>query len=316
MIPGEWLYRAAERIKGHIIQTPVTYDEELKIHLKWENKQVTGSFKIRGALNKVSSLEKWELDKGLITASAGNHGQGVALSGKLMGAPVTIFASDQAVPTKISAMRKMGAEVILINGGYGIVEQTALEYADQKNATFISPYNDGQIIAGQGTIGLEVVDELADDQIFSWIVPVGGGGLISGVGAALQHLRKPHQLIGVQSDASPFTYSLFHNGTQSNITDLSTLADGLSGPMQSGSITLPMIRNLVDDIILVSENDIAQAIAFAWRKYHEIIEGSSATALAAVISGKIKSPAILIITGGNIQPEIHSQICQKYTLLL
>jgi threonine dehydratase len=316
MIPIEWLFMAAERIKDHIIQSPITYDEELNIYLKWENKQVTGSFKIRGALNKITSLQNWELDQGLVTASAGNHGQGVALSGKIIGAPVTIFASDQAVPSKINAMRKLGAEVILINGGYGIVEQTALEYASQKNSTFISPYNDGQIIAGQGTIGLEIIDKLMDDQNFTWITPVGGGGLISGVGVVLDHFKKNHRLVGVQSDASPFTYALYHTGTQSNIADLPTLADGLSGPMQSGSVTLPLIKNLVDDVVLVTEVDIAQGIAYAWHKYHEIIEGSSATVLAAVLTGKIKSPAILIITGGNIQSEIHTQICQKYSELL
>jgi len=316
MIPIEWLYLAAERIKDHTVQTPVTFDEELNIYFKWENKQVTGSFKIRGALNKVFSLENWELNQGLVTASAGNHGQGVALSGKIVGAHVTIFASDHAVPTKIEAMRTLGAEVCIVNGGYGIAEQTALEYASNKNATYISPYNDGQIIAGQGTVGLEVIEKLADDKNFTWITPVGGGGLISGIGAVIRHFKKPHRLVGVQSEASPFTYSLYHHGTQSNITDLPTLADGLSGPMQTGSITLPMLKNMVDDIIIVTEVDIAQSIAYAWHKYHEIIEGSSATALAAVLTGKIKSPAILIMSGGNIQPDIHNQICQKYAQIL
>ena len=312
MIPIEWLYMAAERIKDHTIQTPVTYDEELNIYLKWENKQVTGSFKIRGALNKVFSLENWEIDQGLVTASAGNHGQGVALSGKIVGSPVTIFASEQAAPNKIEAMSKLGAEVCIVNGGYGIAEQTAMEYASKKNATYISPYNDGQIIAGQGTVGLEVVENLIDDQNFTWITPVGGGGLISGIGAVIRHFKKQHRLVGVQPEASPFTYSLYHNGTQSNINDLPTLADGLSGPMQPGSITLPMLKNLVDDIITVGEDEIGQSIAYAWHKYNEIVEGSSATALAAVLTGRIKSPAILIMSGGNIQPEIHGQICQKY----
>jgi len=316
MIPIEWLYMAAERIKDQIIQTPITFDEELNIYLKWENKQVTGSFKFRGALNKISCLENWELDQGLVTASAGNHGQGVALSGKIVGAPVTIFTSDHAVPTKIEAMRTLGAEVCIVNGGYGVAEQTALEYASQKNATYISPYNDGQIIAGQGTVGLEVIEKLIDDQSFTWIVPVGGGGLISGIGAVIQHFKNQHQLVGVQSEASPFTYALYHTGTQSNIIDLPTLADGLSGPMQPGSITLPMLKNLVDDIITVTESEIAQGIAYAWHKYNEIVEGSSATALAAVISGKIKSPAILIMSGGNIQPEIHNKICQKFAEIL
>ena len=312
MIPIEWVYKAAERIKDQTIRTPVTYDDELNIFLKWENKQITGSFKVRGALNKVLSLETWEQKQGLVTASAGNHGQGVAFSGRIVGAPILVFASDQAVPTKVDAMRKLGAEVRTVKGGYGLVEQAALDYASKNNATYISPYNDGQIIAGQGTIGLELIQEIADEQEYTWITPVGGGGLISGIGAVIRHFNKHHRLIGVQPEASAFTYSLYHKGKQSNVSDLPTLADGLSGPMQSGSITLPMIKNLVDDIITVTELEIAQGIAYAWHKYHEIIEGSSATALAALLTGKIKSPAIVIISGGNIQPELHAQICQKY----
>jgi len=312
MIPIEWVFMASERIKGQTVRTPVTYDKELNIFLKWENKQITGSFKVRGALNKVLSLENWEQKQGLVTASAGNHGQGVALSGRIIDAPVLIFVSDQAVSSKVDAMRKLGAEVCTVKGGYGIVEQAALDYASQNNATYISPYNDGQIIAGQGTIGLELIHELTDEQKYTWIAPVGGGGLISGIGAVIRHFKMHHRLVGVQSEASAFTYSLYHKGSQSNVPDLPTLADGLSGPMQAGSITLPMLMNLVDDIITVTELEIAQGIAYAWHRYHEIIEGSSATALAAVLTGKIKSPAIVIISGGNIQPEIHEQICQKY----
>ncbi|MFH2039898.1 MAG: pyridoxal-phosphate dependent enzyme [Chloroflexota bacterium] len=312
MIPIEWVFMASERIKDQTVRTPVTYDKELNIFLKWENKQITGSFKIRGALNKVLSLENWEQKQGLVTASAGNHGQGLALSGRIIDAPVLIFVSDQAVSSKVDAMRKLGAEVCLVKGGYGLVEQAALDYASQNNATYISPYNDGQIIAGQGTIGLELIQELTDEQKYTWIIPVGGGGLISGIGAVIRHFKMHHRLVGVQSEASAFTYSLYHKGSQSNVPDLPTLADGLSGPMQAGSITFPMLMNLVDDIITVTEIEIAQGIAYAWHRYHEIIEGSSATALAAVLTGKIKSPAIVIISGGNIQSEIHEQICQKY----
>jgi threonine dehydratase len=312
MIPIEWIYAAAERIKKKTVRTPLTYDEDLNIYLKWENKQVTGSFKIRGALNKVISLEKWEQEQGLVSASAGNHGQGVALSGRIVKAPVLIFASNQAVPTKVERMIQLGAEVRIVNGGYGLAEKTALDFAGNMNSTYISPYNDGQIIAGQGTIGLEVIQDLIDEQNYTWVIPVGGGGLISGIGAVIRHSHKTHRLVGVQSEASAFTYSLYHKDIQSDILDLPTLADGLSGPMQTGSITLPMIKNLVDDIITVTEDEIAQGIAFAWHKYHEIVEGSSATALAAILTGKIKSPVIVIISGGNIQPEIHSHICQKY----
>lgn len=312
MLPFEWVTQAAERISNYIVRTPVIYDKDLNIFLKLENKQVTGSFKIRGALNKILTLEKWERDQGLVTASAGNHGQGVAFSGGIVGSPVIVFASDHAVPSKVDAMRKFGADVRFVNGGYGLAEQTALEYSRQNHLTYISPYNDGQIIAGQGTIALEVIQDFNELTGLTWVVPVGGGGLISGIGSVIQTKKIITELVGVQPEASAFTYSLFYKGHQSNVTDLPTLADGLSGKIQTDSITLPIMRNVVDQIILVDENEIENAIAYSWFKYHEVIEGSAAAALAAVISGKIKTPCIVITSGGNIQTEIHSQICQKY----
>jgi threonine dehydratase len=312
MIPFEWFQQAAERISGQINRTPLTHDPDLNVFFKWENRQVTGSFKSRGALNKIFSLAEWEQARGLVTASAGNHGQGVALSGKIVAAPVIVFASDHAVPTKVNAMRMLGADIRFVNGGYGLAEKSALEYASKNQATYISPYNDGQVIAGQGTIALEVFEDLPEDQSWTWIIPVGGGGLISGIGSIVQHQNKSTRVVGVQAEASAFAFSIFHHGTQTNIPDLPTLADGLSGPVQEGSITIPIMKNLVDDVITVSEEEISMGIAFAWKKYHEIIEGSAAAALAAVLSGKIKPPAMVIITGGNIQPESHEQICMDF----
>lgn len=313
MLPFEWVTQAAERISSYIVRTPVIYDKDLNIFLKLENKQVTGSFKIRGALNKILTLEKWERDQGLVTASAGNHGQGVAFSGRIVGSPVVVFASDHAVPSKVDAMRKFGAEVRFVNGGYGLAEQTALEFSEQNHLTYISPYNDGQVIAGQGTIGLEVMQDINDLTGLSWVVPVGGGGLISGIGSVIQSQKIKTDLVGVQPEASAFTFSLFYKGHQSEVADLPTLADGLSGQIQTDSITLPIMRNVVNQIILVDENEIKNAIAYSRFKYHEVIEGSAAVALAAVLSGRITTPCIIIISGGNIQPEIHSQICQEYS---
>jgi threonine dehydratase len=312
MLPFEWVTQAAERISSYIVRTPVIFDNDLNIYLKLENRQVTSSFKIRGALNKILTLEKWEREQGLVTASAGNHGQGVAFSGRIVGSPVVVFASDHAVPSKVDAMRKFGADVRFVKGGYGLAEQTALDYSEQNHLTYISPYNDGQIIAGQGTIGLEVLQDINDITGLTWVVPVGGGGLISGIGSVIQSQKIKTELVGVQPEASAFTYSLFYKGHQSNVSDLPTLADGLSGPIQIGSITLPIMRSVVNQIIMVDENEIEKGIAYSWYKHHEVIEGSAAAALAAVISGKIKTPCIVIISGGNIQSDIHSQICQKY----
>ncbi len=311
MIPLDWIQQAAARIAPYIQHTPLTTDGEQELYLKWDNHQVTGSFKARGALNKVLSLQDWEYERGLVAASAGNHGQGVALAGNMVKAPVTIFASEHAVPAKIIAMRALGAQVRLVPGGYGEAEQAGLSYAQSHQATWISPYNDGQVIAGQGTLALEALADLPKLPSLTWLVPVGGGGLISGIGAVLQALAPTHRLVGVQSEASAFMHGLFAHGSQAGIQDLPSLADGLSGPVETGSVTIHLVRQFVNEIILVSEADIARAIALAWQRYGERIEGSAAVCLAAVFSGKINArPAIAVITGGNIQPELHQQLCQ------
>ena len=187
--------------------------------MKWENHQVTGSFKARGAFNKVLILEEWEREAGLLAASAGNHGQGVALAGKKFEVPVTIFASEDAVPAKIEAMRTLGAQVVLIPGGYAEAEKAALSRSFESDVTWVSPYNDGQIIAGQGTIGLEICKQLADHPKFqmensTWVVPSSGGGLLSGIGAVTNSLPKQPKLVGVQAQNSAFTHALYHKGSQ------------------------------------------------------------------------------------------------------
>lgn len=310
--PDQWIEQAARRLAPHIKHTPISYDPELNVYLKWENHQVTGSFKARGALNKVLSLQAWERERGLVTASAGNHGQGVTLAGNIFGVPVIVFASDHAVLDKIKAMQALGAQVRLVPGGYAQAEAAGIAYAQQSGSTWISPYNDGQVIAGQGTLALELLQDLAGKPQTAWIVPAGGGGLVCGIGAALSNQeRRPH-LVAVQSDASPFLHAIFHQGTQEGVLELDSLADGLAGPVETGSVTIPLVQRYVDDFLLVSEEEIAEAIAYAWRKHHEQIEGSAAVSLAAILSGKISErPAVAILTGGNIQPEVHARIISR-----
>ncbi len=313
MIPKIWLPEAYQRIKPHIYKTPLSYDSHHDMYLKWENHQITGSFKLRGALNKVLSLETWEHEQGLVTASAGNHGQGVALAGKRIGASVTIFASKHTIPTKVMAMRNLGADIRLVPGGYGEAEQAGLSHAASSRATWISAYNDGYVIAGQASLGLEVLEELIDLCPAAWIVPVGGGGLISGIGAALEGVSPRPRLIAVQSEASPFMHALYKRGSQENVVELPSLADGLAGPVEDGSVTIPMARHYIDDFVLVTEDEIAQAIAFAWHRYNERIEGSAGVALAAVLTDRVNyRPAVVMLTGGNIQPEEHVKIIEDY----
>ena len=318
MIPANWLYAAQQRVAPHIRRTALTYDPDRDFYLKWENQQVTGSFKARGAFNKVLTLEDWERTAGLLAASAGNHGMGVALAGKTCHAPVTIYAAENASPVKIEGMRKLGAEVILTPGGYTEAEQAALKRTAESDSTWVSPYNDGQVIAGQGTVGLEMLEQLAPHPKFqlrdsTWVIPASGGGLLAGIGAALSTLDHPPRLVGVQAENSSFTYHLFHTGSQAGVVESPTIADGLAGEVEAGSITIPLIRQFADDFILVSEAEIRAAIAFAWEHYGEKVEGSAAAALAAALSGKVSPPVVLVMSGGNIDPQLHAEIIGKTT---
>lgn len=316
MIPRDWVKAAGERLRGRVRRTPVSFDDALGCYLKWENLQETGSFKLRGAMNKVLTLQPWEREQGLVAASAGNHGQGVAVAARLMGARAVVFASEHAMPSKLDAMRALGAEVHLVPGGYAEAESAGKQFAEQQGMIWISPYNDAQVIAGQATVGLELLDELPAQELEAIVVPVGGGGLISGVGLVLDQLPAGHRprLIGVQSEASPYFHAILKSGSQDGVVEQESLADGLAGRVEDGSITIPMVRAMVDDVILVSEVEIEQAIAAAWKRYGAVIEGSAATALAAALSGKFAHrPAALILSGGNIQPEIHRQLIQRWS---
>ncbi|MCJ7700457.1 MAG: threonine/serine dehydratase [Anaerolineales bacterium] len=317
MIPFTWFIEAEERIGPFIQTTPLVYDETIDLYIKCENQQVTGSFKARGAFNKVLSLEKWEQEAGLLAASAGNHGQGVALAGRHVGAPATIFASENAPQIKIEAMRALGATVNLVPGGYGEAEKAALALAASSNATWISPYNDGHVVAGQGTVALEVLRQ-ADSlyhthlEAATWIVPTSGGGLLAGIAAVVNHLSPHARIVGVQTDTSPFMHALFHYGSQEGVIELPTIADGLAGPVEEGAITIPMVRQYVDDILLVSEAETARAVAYAWTHYGERIEASAAVTLGAILYGKLTAgPFVAILSGSNIQDQVFEEIIAR-----
>jgi threonine dehydratase len=319
MIPSEWVDQADERIAPHIVRTPLTNDAARNLFVKWENHQKTGSFKARGALNKILALEDWERKAGIVTASAGNHGQGVALAGQLTGARVTCFVSEHAVPVKVDAIRALGAEIVVIAGGYPEAEAAGHTFAAENKKTWVSPYNDEQVIAGQGTIGLEVVDQIAnligDGHIanLTYLVPVSGGGLIAGIGTALARLSPRPRLVGVQPETAPFMHGLFYSGSQAGIPDLPSLADGLTGAVEADSVTIPLVKELVDEIVLVTEEQIARAVAFAFYEYGETIEPSGAVTLAAARSGLSGSGLTLaVVSGGNIQPEVHARIVADY----
>jgi threonine dehydratase len=320
MIPQEWFRDAELRIQPQIATTPLIHDSNHDIYIKWENHQLTKSFKVRGALNKVFTLIDWEKSAGLVTASAGNHGQGVALAGKIVKSPVSVFVPQDTPQTKLQAMTDLGAQIYQIDGGYGQSEKAGMEFAQEHGATWISAYNDLQVIAGQGTVALETIKQLSMEESFSanksvWVVPVGGGGLVAGIGSVLKSNFPRSKLLGVQSEASPFMHQIFYGGAQDGIKELTSIADGLSGPVEEGSITIPITKQYVDDIILVSEEEIKHSIAYAYHHYQEIIEGSAAAGIAAILSGNIKErPIVLIITGGNIDHDLHMTILREYNM--
>jgi threonine dehydratase len=313
MIVEAWLDEASERLEGYIEETPITYDENHDLYLKWENHQKTGSFKIRGALNKVLALEPVERNRGLVTASAGNHGQSVAFAGNQVGTKVDVFLSDHTVPTKVQAIQALGAEIHTVRGGFPDAEKAAKDFSRIHGSTYISPYNDRQVIAAQGTIGLEVLSQLPENSLCACLVPAGGGGLASGIGVALKRATDRIALIAVQSETSSYLQSLYQHGTQAGVVENASLADGLAGAVEEGSLTIPMVRKYVDGFELVSEDEIARAIATAWYRYNERIEGAAAVALAAAMSRKVaERPALVVISGGNIQPEVHAEICERW----
>ncbi|MEJ5314273.1 MULTISPECIES: threonine/serine dehydratase [Anaerolinea] len=309
MFPKEWIEQAYLRLKNEVIQTPLTWDEQTALSFKWENHQITGSFKVRGALNRAFSLEEWELERGLVCASAGNHGQGVAYAAKRLGTSCIVFTYENASALKVEQMRAWGADVRFVSGNYADAEQAAIEYAQRHKMTWISPYNDPQVIAGQATIGVELIEQWAENIPESVVVPVGGGGLAAGIALAIQHLPNPPKVIGIQSEASPYFHALFHQGNKEKVVEWKSLADGLAGDLEESSITIPLVKSHLFDIRLVSEIEIAQAIRYAWENFQERIEGSAAVTLAAVMSGKVQEfPATLIISGGNIDSSLFEKI--------
>lgn len=323
MIPCEWITQAVERVRPHVTQTPLTYDARLKLYIKWENQQRTGSFKVRGAYNRVLTLLDWERDAGLVAASAGNHGLGVAIAAQQVGTRAIIFASENAVPAKLDGIRRYGAEIRLVPGTYTEAEHEGITFAENTGMTWISPYNDWQVIAGQATLGIEILEELQELENLTWIVPVGGGGLLAGIACAVHcyqssmdnntRVSMNSRLIGVQSEASPFFHALYHDSSQDGITELPSLADGLAGRIDSQSITIPILRCYLSDFMLVSEDEITEGIRYAWDRYQQVIEGSAAAALAlAIRKPDPHEPRLVIITGGNIQGETHRSILKDF----
>ena len=309
MVSIDDIEQARRRIKGHIKTTPLHHSQYLSeliegsVFLKLESEQITGSFKVRGALNRLMTLTKGEAKKGVITASTGNHGLGTAIAAKRLGISAKVVFPTDASSVKMKKMQDAGVEVIQ-SVGYAEIEAYARELADKRGLTYVSPYNDPMIIAGAGTSGLELVEQLGN--IDTVIVPIGGGGLISGIATVMKAMSPHTEMIGIQSEASPEVYESWKAGHWVDAEESDSLAQGLMGGVEPDSITLDIINEYVDRIILVREESILEAIRILYEEEKLVIEGAGAASIAGLIERKSElkgKRVIAIISGGNISED-------------
>lgn len=282
-----------------------------KIYLKTENLQRTGSFKIRGAYCKISKLTDEEKSKGVIACSAGNHAQGVALAAEHEGISSIICLPDIAPISKIEATKKYGANIVRVNGVYDDAYNRALEIQQQTGRTFIHPFDDIEIIAGQGTVGLEIFEQLPE--IDAVVVPIGGGGLISGIAYTLKNLKPGIKVYGVQASGAPSMYNSIKNKEISELSSVSTIADGIA-VKKPGIFTYDICTKYVDDIFIVSDDEISTAILTLIEKQKIISEGAGAVAIAAVLFDKIplkNKNVVCLVSGGNIDVTILSRVINR-----
>lgn len=296
------IFQARSRIAPFVRHTPLEWSRELGAHLKLENLQRTGSFKLRGALNRILLMPDDEKRRGVVTASAGNHAQGVAFGCARAGVPALIVMPETTPRTKIEATQSYGVEIKLCGATYDDAEAEARRIERESGRAFISPYNDPLIIAGQGTAALEILDDLPE--VAQVLVPTGGGGLICGVGIALKAIHPAIRVIGVTSRGAPAMYNHLKGARQglARLPQLPTLAEGLSGEVEAGSITLDLAPRVVDDVVLVEEDELRAAIVWLVEAHHLIAEGSGIVGVAALRAGRVdvSLPTAAIVTGGNL----------------
>jgi threonine dehydratase len=302
---------AARRIAPYVQRTSLERSAHLSdrfdadVWLKLECFQLTGSFKLRGALNALLALDEAARQRGVVTASAGNHGLGVARAANLTGLPCVVVVPETASAAKVDLLRQAGCELILHGPDYDAAEAHALDLAGRRGATFVSAYDHPAVVAGGGTIALEILETLPETDVL--VVPAGGGGLISGVALVAKGIRPEIQVYGAQSVASPALHAALAAGRQVSVPILDSLADGLSGNIAEGSITVDLARQYVDQIVLVEEPEIAAAMRAILEHEHVLVEGSAAVASAALQTGRLPIAGrrvVLVLTGRNVAPSV------------
>ncbi len=309
--------KARENLKEVALQTPIIKSPILselfrsEIYLKKENLQLTGSFKLRGAFNRLANLSQEKRNKGIVAASAGNHAQGLACAAAHFECEATIFMPEATPLTKVSGVRSYGADVVLTGENFDEAYEAALKFKEENNKEFVHPFADDDVIAGQGTISLELLEEI--ENLHQIVVPIGGGGLISGIAIAAKSINPDIKVIGVVSSGASGMKESYKSQMPIDSSSVRTIADGIAVRDVNPKM-LDIIIDYVDDIVEVNDNEIANAILFLLEKHKLVVEGAGAVATAAILHEKIEvedSKVCAIISGGNIDVTMLSQIIEK-----
>lgn len=306
---------AAVRIAGHVLRTPMTESSALSslcgvpVHLKLENQQRTGAFKLRGATNAVLSLSEDERRRGVVAASTGNHGRALAFAAKSVGSRATICMSSLVPENKLAEVRRLGADVRIVGRSQDEAQEEVERLVAEEGLVMVPPFDHAAVIAGQGTIGLEMVEDLPDAATV--LVPLSGGGLASGIAAAIKGLRPDAKVIGISMQRGAAMKASVDAGHPVPVEELPTLADSLGGGIGlDNRLTFRMCRDLLDGIVLVSERQIAEGIRHAYQHEREIVEGAAAVGIAALLAGKVQAqgPIVALLSGRNIDMVLHRRV--------
>ncbi len=318
MLDIKKIYEARERIKDVIVKTPFSYAPYLseisscEVFLKKENLQVTGAFKIRGAYNKIATLSDAQKKSGVIAASAGNHAQGVALSASRFKIRAVIIMPESTPLTKVDGVKYFGAEVILAGTNYDEAYAYALEYGEKNHLTFVHPFEDEEVMAGQGTLALDILDEC--ESLDAVVIPVGGGGLISGMATAIKSINPNIEIIGVSATGAPAFKNSYELKKAVDSVSVRTIADGIA-VRDTSEITLKIAIESVDRFVSVDDEEIASAILFLLEKQKLVVEGAGAASVAAILHNKLEhlkgKKVALILSGGNMDVTLLSVIIEK-----